>query len=221
MEFIGICLLLERCMFRWIQVISEESDQYEGQEEEKFIPGSAYRYKVCNPNDYSNDVVDMLEYHVDTLPQLQVVLEKSGKKGTFGGWLSIRVKLGERPVIYLGQDKAILKQYIFTNKLWTYKGKCRLVPKYKGYGIMISAFQSREFGSWYPLTVPDPETVNEYHTLHPKYVYTDTSTTILRHDYKEPITSGRNPFCQDFEYSASSKVYWTYDQMVLQLEDYI
>ena len=49
------------------------------------------------------------------------------------------MKLGERPVIYLGHDEAIFKQYIFTKKVWTHKGKFRIVPKDEGYGIMISA----------------------------------------------------------------------------------
>ena len=31
---------------------------------------------------------------------------------------------------------------------------------------------------------------------------------------------GRNTFWQEFEYGTSAKVYWTYDQMVLQLEEY-
>ena len=30
---------------------------------------------------------------------------------------------------------------------------------------------------------------------------------------------GRNNFCQEFEYSVSSEGYWTYDRMVLKLED--
>ena len=84
----------------------------------------------------------MLEYHIDTLPQFQDIVEKRGKKGRFGGWLSNIMKLGDKPVICLGQDEAILKQYIFTNKLWTYKGKCWLVPKGEGYLIIISTFQS-------------------------------------------------------------------------------
>ena len=96
----------------------------------------------CNPNDDSNYVVDLAQYHVDTLPQLQDIVDKSGKKGNFGGWLSVRMNLGERPVICLGQYEAIFKQYIFINKICTHKGKCKLVIKYEGYGIMILAFQS-------------------------------------------------------------------------------
>ena len=83
----------------------------------------------------------MVEYHVDTLPQFQYIVDESGEKGKFGGWLRIRMNLVEHPVIFLVQDEAIFKQYIFTNKLQTYKVKCWPVPKDKGYGIVIPAFQ--------------------------------------------------------------------------------
>ena len=107
---------------------------------EKFVPGSGCRYKVCNPNKKYNDFFNWVEYHVDTLPQFQDILDKSGKKGNFGGWLIVRMKLRELPVICLGQDEAIFKHYIFTKKIFTHKGKCRLVPKDEGCGIMISDF---------------------------------------------------------------------------------
>ena len=31
---------------------------------------------------------------------------------------------------------------------------------------------------------------------------------------------GRNTFCQGFEYGENDNGYWTYERMVLQLEDY-
>ena len=52
------------------------------------------------PNDDSNYVVDFVNYHVNTLPKFQDILDKVDKKGNFGGWLSVRMKLGERPVIF-------------------------------------------------------------------------------------------------------------------------
>ena len=71
------------------------------------------------------------------LPQFHDILDKSDKKGKFGSWFIVRMELGERPVICLGQYEAILKQYIFTKKMWTHKGKCWLVKKDEVYGIMI------------------------------------------------------------------------------------
>ena len=40
------------------------------------VPRSGYRYKVRNPNDKSNGDIDMVEYHVNTLPQYQDIVEK-------------------------------------------------------------------------------------------------------------------------------------------------
>ena len=89
------------------------------------------------PNDDSKNVVDLVEYHVNMLLQFQDIVEKISEKGHFGVWLSVRMNMGEIPVICVGQYEAILKQYIFTTKMWNNKGKCWIVPKDKGYGIMI------------------------------------------------------------------------------------
>ena len=53
-----------------------------------------------------------------------------------------------------------------------HKDKSRLVPKEKGYGIMIKDFQSQEFGFGFILIVTDLQTVDEYYALQPKYVDT-------------------------------------------------
>ena len=79
-RFIDIYLLLYWCMFRWIQMKTEESEKYQGQKTEKFVPVSVYQYKLCNPNYGSNDVVDLSDYHVATIPQFQDILEKLARK---------------------------------------------------------------------------------------------------------------------------------------------
>ena len=94
--------------------------------------------------------------------------------------------------------------------MWTYKGKCWLVPKEEGYGIIISTLQSRGFGFGYPLIVTYLKIINEYHSLHPKYVDTYVATTILVHTNNETIKMGRNPLCQEVEYRAIAKGYCNY-----------
>ena len=59
----------------------------------------------------------MVEYHVDTLPQFQYIVDKIGDKKKFGGWLNVKMYLGELSVIYLGQYDAILRQYISTKNM--------------------------------------------------------------------------------------------------------
>ena len=129
------------------------------------------------------------------------------------------MNLGECPVICLCQNEEIFKNYTFTNKIWTPKGKCRLVSKEVGYGIMISSLHYQEFGFRYQLKVTDVQTINKYCALHPKYVDTDVETTTLLHTNKEYITTGRNTLCQEFEYGRIADQYLTYDRMILQLED--
>ena len=126
----------------------------------------------------------MVEYHIKMLPHFQDILDESCDRGKYGGWLRVRINLVKRPVIFLGQDVSILKHYFFTKNMWIHKGKLRIVPKGEGCCIVILAFQSQVFGVRYSLTVPYIQTFHEYHALHPKYVHTDASTTILGHIHK-------------------------------------
>lgn len=211
-KFIDRYLMIERRMHRWIQMTAAESKQYEGIGEDKVVPGSGHRYTT-------NEGIEMVEYHVDTLPKFQDIIDASGERGKYGGWLSVRMETGERPVVCIGQDEAIFKQYIFTAKVWQYEGRKRLLPKDEGMGVMVSAFQSREFGFGYHLTEEDLVIVNQYRRTHSTYVDADAANLINNSDQKKPLTLETNPFCLEFEYGATAEGYWTYDRMVLQLED--
>jgi len=58
----------------------------------------------------------MVEYHVDTCDLFQ---QKMNEETAFGGGRrSVRYKSGQMLII-LGQDEAIMKQYLLTNKHWT------------------------------------------------------------------------------------------------------
>ena len=59
---------------------------------------------------------------------------------------------------------------------------------------MVSYLQSWGFVLIYQLTVPDLQSINDYHDLQPKYIDKNAATTILVHTQKESITVGRNPF---------------------------
>ena len=54
----------------------------------------------------------MVEYHVKMTPKFQDILDESYEKVNFGGWLSVSMNLIEHPVIVLGKNEAILKQYL-------------------------------------------------------------------------------------------------------------
>ena len=59
----------------------------------------------------------MVEYHVDTLPQFQYIVDKIGDKEKFRGLLNVKMYLGELSVICLGQYDAILRHYISTKNM--------------------------------------------------------------------------------------------------------
>ena len=117
----------------------------------------------------------------------------------------------------LGHDECIFKQFQFTNKSWVSDdGTHKILPKDKGMGVMISAFQSREFGFGRPLTEDELRRVNEKRKGE-KYV--DTEAAVLKRGTadKQPLTS--SPFYVEFEYGAQKEGYWTYEHFVLQCED--
>jgi hypothetical protein len=83
---------------------------------------------------------------------IQITVKESEKRvqqgdadrGTrFGGHLSVRIEMDTTLIIF-GHDESIFKQY---HTAWVAPdGTTVLVPKDDGQGLMISAFQSREFG---------------------------------------------------------------------------
>ena len=67
------------------------------------------------------------------------------------------------PLILIGQDKSIFKQFLILPKQWNLPdGTAPLNPKDKGYGIMLSSFVSRDFGYGHDITVEELRRINEY-----------------------------------------------------------
>ncbi|KAI2492374.1 hypothetical protein MHU86_22183 [Fragilaria crotonensis] len=81
---------------------------------------------------------------------------------------------------------------------------------------MISAFQSREFGFGLDTTESDLSEVNR-RRQGVKYRDTQAAMDTRKTEYKEPLTT--SPFIREFEYGQNADGYWTYQHMVLQLED--
>ena len=83
--------------------------------------------------------VDMVEYHVDDCKKIKML-----ELPPHGGNLSVRKPVDRPPVMIIGQDEAIFKQFLFVSKMWTGpNGERPLLPKDEGAGVMISssAFQ--------------------------------------------------------------------------------
>jgi hypothetical protein len=64
---------------------------------------------------------------------------------------------------YLGQDKSVFHQYCLQTRQWVGPNGARpLLPKSNGYGLMVSAFQSQEFGFGMTRSKLDLKIVNEH-----------------------------------------------------------
>ena len=134
----------------------------------------------------------------------------------FGGRRSVRYESG-RKLIILGHDEAIMKQYLLTNKQWTGpNGEKAISPKDEGLGIMISAFQSCEFGFGMKINEEQLAEINRYREGK-EYIDKDAAKSKRGNTRKLALTS--SPFVLEFEYGANAEGYWVYEHMVLQLED--
>jgi hypothetical protein len=101
----------------------------------------------------------MVEFHVDASDKLLLL---GNGTGDFGGDLSVRFPTGCKPLLSFGHDESIYKQFLITKKTWIGPdGERNMVPKDDGLGVMVSAFQSREFGFGVVVSEEQLKEVNE------------------------------------------------------------
>ena len=73
--------------------------------------------------------------------------------------LSVRKPHNQKPLLILGQDECIFKQFVFSQGVWVLpNGIKQLIPKDEGMGIMLSSFVSRELGYGFEI---DDETLDK------------------------------------------------------------
>ena len=194
-----------RC-FRWIQMSVTEFDNLP--ERDKII-NKGYTYMGING-------FPMVELHVDDHECLQKYANE--KYGEFGGNTSVRNTL--KPVIILGQDESIYNQFSFGSKQWVGKnGERAFLPKSDGAGVMISAFQSREFGWGLKLTPEQLREINEKRKTDGVYFDKIASQDVLGTTKKGDLKE--SPFIRKLWYGANNEGYWTGNHMIVQLEDCI
>ena len=108
---------------------------------------------------YLNEETEMNEFHVDDHEEMQKVAD--GKHPEFGGSISVRARLGEKPIIIFGQDEAIFNQNLSNTFQWVGpNGERPLLPKSSGMRKMISVFQSRVTGWGVDLSEEDLQRIN-------------------------------------------------------------
>jgi len=85
---------------------------------------------------------------------------------------------------------------------------------------MSSGVNMQELGYGKQLSWEELKAVNEFcPTNRPHYIDVDTATKIKGNSLKENLEAGKSPFNVLFEYGASLEGHWTYNHMVLQLQD--
>ena len=104
----------------------------------------------------------------------------------------------KKPIIYLGHDESIFKQYQYSPKAWVDDRKVApLIPKDEGAGVMISAFQFRDLGFGHrPLTDAELLEVNK-RRAGTDYLDKEAALKIRGTTKKGSIT---DPFVVFFEY---------------------
>jgi hypothetical protein len=149
MQFIDRYRSYEINAHRWIAISLDRYERMVGAGE--LSEGSGYRFEKGG--------VTYMEMHVDDNP----VFQEECSNLPYGAHLSVRKKKEQKPVMMLGQDECIFKQFALTKKSWSLPdGTRQLLPKDDGHGIMVSAFTCRELGYGVSLTPAQLSAVNLY-----------------------------------------------------------
>eukprot|EP00984_Skeletonema_dohrnii_P022669 scaffold11766_cov144-Skeletonema_dohrnii-CCMP3373.AAC.1 len=183
--------------------------------DEKSTPTKAgYDYKSLD--EANTEMVEVHARHFKDDEDTRKTLHESMRENDIHFGQSVR-----SPLLIFGQDEAIYRQYLMTLKVWSGRGgKQPQRPKDQGQGFMISAIKSRDFGFGYVLSAEQLAKVNEFRrTQRQEYSDTDAAMKVLGTCLKKDLE--RSPFVIMFDYGNSAEGYWTYDRMVLQLEDCI
>jgi hypothetical protein len=173
-----------------------------------------------------DDQQEMIELHVDTIADdkfsdLHHLIERAeARNNGMGANQSYFRKDKEKKILLaIGQDECIFKQFLMMKKAWQNKnGRFRLRPKDDGRGIMVSAFQCREFGFGFPFFLVYKDKINAFRD---GKSYVDISAAKNINGTEKKSDLDEDPFVQFFEYGTADgkQGYWSYDHMILQLED--
>ena len=192
-----------RC-YRWVQLSDAEIEEVQ-KENDKFEKERGYKY--IDPL----SGLTMHEFHVDDLDNSHEKIEDSD----FGGFLSVRKRDEDRPIIMIGQDECIFKQYLLVKKQWILPdGQTAANPKEEGMGIMISSFCLRDFGYGFKLNSQQLAIINNYREGK-NYIDEEAAMEVLKCKEKQPLTN--SPFIRKFIYGVNSEGFWNYHHMVIQL----
>ena len=119
----------------------------------------------------------------------------------------------------IGQHEAIMNQKLITLFTWTMPdGAKPLNPKDDGQGLMLSVFTSHGLGFEFSVLSDVLDAVNESRKGK-DYSNEDAAVIVTGNAEKGKLTT--SPFLRELEYGKNIDGYWTYNHMIIQLEDCI
>jgi len=149
------------------------------------------------------------------------ILEEVKKKCPLGGNLSIQRKKNKKPLLSFGHDECIFCQFTFSRYVWRGpQGQQPMIPKDDGYGIMVLALQSREFGFSMKISEAQLQIINEWHTQH-NSMYAETESAMKINGKIEKTILKETLVLTYFEYGTGKEGYWNYDHISLQFKNCI
>jgi hypothetical protein len=178
----------------------------------KYLDAKAYHYTTKAGE-------DMVEVHADWLYQYDAAEKLPNgipPLPKYGGNLSVRKPESVKPRVTFGQDEAIFRSSQLNESCWAIDGQQTLRTKSMGVGRMVSALCSREFGFGLDLSVEELTRVNGVRR-NQKYGDEEAAIYLLGSADKKDLVS--SPFVRYLEYGKGKDGYWSYNHMVLQLED--
>jgi hypothetical protein len=124
---------LERRAHRWVQFTEEKANELEETLSKPPLQKNvSYSYITA-------DDVRMREYHLDTSKAFGDFVSANNKQ--YGGDLSARLRIDERPDLLVWQDESTFHQYIFSKKQW--RG-----PNGKAF-LMLKSERGNVHGKWF------------------------------------------------------------------------
>ena len=207
-RFLDVYFNYEIRTHRWVQITDSVATELE--KSMKQFPLNCY-------HSYIHDDIPHREYHVDCHPCLHKYINSECL--IYGGNLSVRKDPATRPLMLVGQDESTYHQYIFSKKYWKVKGGTNFIlPKQQGDSLMISGYQSREFGLGLGsmLTTEMRNKIN-FARRGKKYNSADDAELILGSSYKGDLED--DPTLRFFSAGANREGYWSNSHAKIQLED--
>ncbi len=196
----------EKNTYQWVHLEESEAIDLEKDEDMNLLENTFIKFE-------ENDK-KMREYHVDTHPIFMT--NKYEKK------LSIRRHPTlTRPLMMIGQDETVFKQYSLSQKCWVGPdGETQLLLKSDGYSRMISGFVSRSFKVGVHLSETELNKVNERRVRSEwcHYLSKDSALTVYGTTRKKKLVNNLT-LMRFFDVGINLEGFWNYDQMALQVED--